>query len=139
MSEETIQIFSEGVEYSIKGEEPIKVWIQNCVRKEGYLIDYINIVLCSDGYLLNLNQEHLNHDYFTDIITFQYANDPIEGELFISVDRVLDNARQLNVPFEEELHRVVIHGVLHLLGYQDKTDEDKVEMTQKEDFYLALR
>ena len=138
MNPGVIQFFSEDIDFSFSAEEIVKDWIKKCALSEGYSIEYINIIFCSDLYLLDLNQKHLSHDYFTDIITFQYASDPIEGELFISVDRVTENANLLNVPIDHELHRIIIHGVLHLVGYSDKTEEEKIKMTQKEDFYLSL-
>jgi probable rRNA maturation factor len=100
----------------------------------------LNIIFCSDDYLLEMNQQHLSHDYFTDIISFDYTVDNIiGGDLFISVDRVRDNATIHNTSFEDELHRVSIHGLLHLCGFKDKTDEDSALMRSKEDEALSLR
>jgi len=107
------------------------------VETEGCDLGEITIIFCTDEELLELNKQHLSHDYFTDIITFNY-NDGImlSGDLFVSTDRILDNAKQLNVPFMEELHRVCYHGVLHLVGYNDKTDADCLLMREKENYYL---
>ena len=97
----------------------------------------ITLIFCTDEELLAINKEHLDHDYYTDIITFNYNNDSIvSGDLFISVDRIKDNATQLGVSMEEELHRVCYHGVLHLVGYNDKTDHEIEVMRAKENFYL---
>jgi rRNA maturation RNase YbeY len=97
----------------------------------------ITLIFCTDEELLAINKEHLDHDYYTDIITFNYNNDSIvSGDLFISVDRIKDNATQMDVSMEEELHRVCYHGVLHLVGYNDKTDQEIELMRAKENFYL---
>ena len=93
-------------------------------------------MFCSDAYLLHLNKEYLTHDYFTDILTFEYQSEPIMGELYISIDRVKDNAEKLHIGFLEELNRVIIHGVLHLCGYGDQDTAAKEMMTSREDFYL---
>ena len=112
-----------------------KEWIQQIVEQEGFQLNGINYIFCSDEYLLKINQEHLEHDFYTDIITFDNSETPkeIEGDIFISVDRVIDNAAQLNIPFEHELWRVLAHGVLHLCGYGDKTDQEIQEMRRKEE------
>lgn len=107
------------------------------VETEGFDLGEITIVFCTDEELLELNKQHLSHDYFTDIITFNYNDGKtLSGDLFVSTDRILDNAKQLEVPFTEELHRVCYHGVLHLVGYNDKTDTDCLLMREKENYYL---
>ena len=117
----------------------ISDWVNRVVVNNGSEIGEINYYFCSDDYLLQMNREHLNHDYFTDIITFDYTvANIISGDLFISVDTVRDNAEDYKCEYFEELHRVIIHGVLHLLGIDDKTDEDQEIMTQKEDESLVL-
>ena len=111
--------------------------ISYIIDNEGFKEENIVLVLCSDNFLLELNKKHLNHDYFTDIITFSYTtNNHISGDLFISVDRVKDNARNQKLSFENELERVIYHGVLHLCGYNDKTPEEIKEMRSKENYYL---
>ena len=111
--------------------------ISYIIDNEGFTKENIVIVFCSDSFLLDLNKKHLNHDYFTDIITFSYTTlDRISGDLFISVDRVKENALKEGVSFERELERVVYHGVLHLCGYNDKTLEEIKEMRSKENYYL---
>ncbi|MEY4128158.1 MAG: hypothetical protein RL737_2347 [Bacteroidota bacterium] len=107
------------------------------ISKESRELGDITLIFCTDEELLAINKEHLDHDYYTDIITFNYNNDSIiSGDLFISVDRIKDNATQLAVSMEEELHRVCYHGVLHLVGYNDKTDQEIEVMRAKENFYL---
>ncbi len=108
--------------------------IHNELKREGDL----SVVFCSDEYLIKMNKEYLQHDYYTDIITFDYVEENvISGDLFISLDRIKDNARKFDVPVINELYRVVFHGVLHLVGYNDKTDEEKKMMREKENFYLS--
>ncbi len=101
----------------------------------------LNIIFCDDPYLLSINKQHLNHDFYTDIITFDLSlspQDPIQAEIYISVDRVKDNASQLNIPFRKELHRVIFHGLLHLFGYKDKLKKDQLTMRTMEDTLLLL-
>ncbi len=107
------------------------------ISKENKACGDVTVIFCSDNYLLEINQIYLNHDYYTDIITFDYSdNQAVSGDLFVSVDRVLDNANSLRVEAKEELVRVVFHGVLHLIGFKDKTEEEKALMTAKENEYL---
>ena len=109
-----------------------------CLQEDKELGD-LTIIFCSDTYLLDLNRQHLDHDYFTDIITFDYSDFPVvSGDLFISVDRVKENAFDFKVSFEHELHRVIIHGFLHLCGYLDKSEEDELIMRSKENQALSL-
>ena len=108
-------------------------------ENEGFNTSFINIILCSDDFLLKMNKEHLDHDYFTDIITFNYNSErALSGDLFISVDRIRENASIENTPFLMELERVILHGVLHLCGFNDKTPSEIKQMRYKEDFYLDL-
>jgi rRNA maturation RNase YbeY len=112
--------------------------IPKLINEEGKEAGEISIVLCTDEELLTLNQTHLQHDYFTDILTFDYTIDPyISGDLYVSYDRIRENASAFSVSVDEELHRVVFHGVLHLLGYNDKTDGEKTQMSTKENYYLS--
>ena len=131
---------SEGVKFTLKNKVVIKKWIASTIEKKKRKTGEISFVFCSDDYLLNINKEYLNHDTFTDIITFDYSKEnnllPVSGDIFISVDRVKENALKFSKSFEEELHRVIIHGVLHLLGYADKTRLAKAEMTKVEDACL---
>ena len=114
-------------------------WISKVCINENYNLGDISLIFCSDEYLLDMNRTHLDHDYYTDIITFDYTdNQIVSGDLFISIDRVRDNATDFNVSFEHELHRVIIHGVLHLCGYKDKSDDEEKLMRTKENNALSL-
>ncbi|MDG1477283.1 MAG: rRNA maturation RNase YbeY [Vicingaceae bacterium] len=139
-SESAIYFNSEEVSFELNNPQNTQSWIENTIIKEGKTVGEISYVFCSDEYLHKMNIEHLQHDTLTDIITFNYCEESlISSDIFISVDRVKENAERFNVSFEEELDRVMIHGILHLVGYDDKTEEDKIEMRSKEDFYLTLR
>ena len=130
------------IEVEIPGVNPefFDLWISHIVEKEEYDLRELSFVFVTDEYLLQMNKEHLNHDYYTDIITFDYnEGNSLAGDLFISYDRVRDNARQLEVVEWDELCRVMIHGVLHLCGYGDKSEEEKKLMRLKEDECLELR
>ena len=117
----------------------IESWLVQLCNVEGKSLDAVSLIFCSDNYLLEINQQHLNHDYFTDIVTFDYCvDDLISGDLFISVDRVFENSAVYDVPFFQELHRVIAHGVLHLCGFKDKSKEEEMLMRQKEDAALEL-
>lgn len=114
-------------------------WLNNVARKGGRFIENISYIFCSDEYLLDMNIRYLGHDYYTDIITFPYhEGDQLSGDMFISVDRVRDNAAEYGVDFETELRRVMVHGLLHLMGYGDKTAEDVLIMRAKEDECLQM-
>lgn len=136
-----INFFTEDVTYNLKGKTTIKKWLQETIVAEGYKLAELNFIFCSDEYLLRVNQDFLQHDYYTDVITFDNSEElkTILGDIFISIDRVKDNAKQNNVSTHDELCRIIIHGTLHLLGYKDKTKKAKTEMTAKEDFYLGKR
>ena len=111
--------------------------LTSLVKEEGKLLGDVSVIFVSDDYLLEINQSYLNHDYYTDIITFDYCEqNVISGDLFISIDRVRENADVFNVDFGTELHRVIIHGVLHLCGYKDKTEDDEEVMRKMENKYL---
>ena len=114
-------------------------WISKVCSSENHEFGDISLIFCSDDYLLDINRTHLDHDYYTDIITFYYTeNKIVSGDLFISIDRVRDNATDFNFSFEHELHRVIIHGVLHLCGYKDKSDEEEKLMRTKENNALSM-
>lgn len=118
----------------------LKIWMAKVIMQHNKLEGDIVFLFCSDDKLLNINKEHLAHDYYTDIITFNLSVNPdvLRAEIFISLDRVEDNAVKFGHTVENELHRVLIHGVLHLLGYQDNTEEERVNMRMKEDECLSL-
>jgi probable rRNA maturation factor len=136
-----IRFFSESTDFCLAKPRKTIQWIKTAVSKEKGAVLELNYIFCSDEYLLSLNQGYLKHNTLTDIITFDYSNSKkaIEGEIYISVDRVLENSKKLKTPFNEELDRVIIHGVLHLCGYKDKAAADKSRMRKKEDTYLSLR
>lgn len=135
-----INFFTEGLEHTLKGKRSIRSWIQNAIISEGKLAGAINIIFCSDEYLYKLNIEYLQHDTYTDIISFNLSDDNeiISGDIYISLDRAKDNAKKFKQLLITELKRLIIHGVLHLCGYKDKTQKDKKLMTEKENYYLAL-
>jgi len=118
-------------------EKSIRQKIIDLIILEGKMEGEISIIFCTDDYLLKINKDFLNHDYYTDIITFNYVSgNIISGDLFISIERVKENAKFFNVKFIEELERVILHGILHLIGYDDKTTEQKEEIRKKENYYL---
>ena len=135
-----INFFTEDINYTLKQKAKIRLWIIATIKEEGYNLEELNFILCSDDYLLRINQDYLQHNDYTDVITFDNAEGfkMIMGDVFISVDRIKENAKQFKSNMETELCRVMIHGTLHLLGYKDKTKAAKTEMTAKEDYYLAL-
>jgi len=133
----SINYFAEDVSVPKIKRRLTSEWIKNAIISEEKSTGDISFIFCSDNYLLEVNKKFLLHDYFTDIITFDYVeNDRINGDIFISVDRVKENAKLFSKAFENELNRILIHGILHLLGYKDKEKIDKELMTEKEDFYL---
>ena len=125
-------------QFVLKDKLKLKRWIFDSIEEERENINYISFNFCSDEYILDLNNNALKHNYYTDIITFELNNkeESIEGDIYISIDRVKDNAKSLKVSFINELHRVIIHGVLHLCGYKDKTIKDSKIMREKENYYL---
>ncbi len=136
-----INFYTEDSNYSLINKRLIKKWIEETVDAEGYLLEDLNFILCSDEYLLRINQDFLQHDDYTDVITFDNSAEPktIAGDIFISIERIKENAAAFKAATADELCRVMIHGTLHLLGYKDKTKATKTEMTTKEDFYLGKR
>lgn len=126
-------------EFNLDNEEVISNWLSQVILSETKKEGEINYIFCDDEYLLRINLEYLNHDTLTDIISFDYTvGNEINGDIFISVERVQDNANDFEVSFEEELRRVLVHGVLHYCGYKDKSEEDEVLMRAKEDEKLAM-
>ncbi len=143
-----ISFFTQDIKFTLKNKTKVRSWLSSVAKKEGGAIEELNYIFCSDNYLLELNKKHLNHNTLTDIITFDnsqvsVARGPktshirhLTSDIFISIDRVTENAEKFNVSRAHELHRVMVHGLLHLLGYKDKKPADKAQMTGKEDFYL---
>ena len=131
---------SEDVKFILIEKPAIVSWLSLCIERENKTPNDVSFVFCSDKFLNKMNIEHLKHNTLTDIITFDYCEgEKIIGEMFLSIDRIKENAKKFKNSFEDELHRVMIHGILHLCGYKDKTTEDQKVMSQKEDFYLNLR
>ena len=136
-----IHLFEEDIKIKITKKLAIKKWLKESIEKEGYKLSELNYVFCSDKYLLNMNVSYLNHDTLTDIITFDNSEEDgiIVGDIFISVDRVKENAVKFKVDFIDELNRVMVHGALHLLGYTDKKKADQEKMRERENYYLKRR
>ena len=130
--------FSEDIDFEYSETPSINGVLEKILVDHQETLGNISIVFCSDEYLLNMNKEYLQHDFFTDIITFPMNQSPMSGDLFISIDRVRENAIKSNSSFNEELNRVIIHGVLHLVGYGDKSVQEVEVMRNKEDFYLNM-
>lgn len=131
-----IEFFFENVN-AIQAQEQRKKWIKNLIENEGKRLGKINYILCNDEYLIEVNRTYLQHDFYTDVITFDYCKgDLISGDIFLSLQRILDNASNLKTNKEEELNRVLAHGVLHLCGYKDKSAEEQKTMRAKEEYYL---
>jgi probable rRNA maturation factor len=135
-----VNFFSEGIKFSVKNPKRLSRWIRDTATKEGSTPKEINYIFCSDEYLLSINEQYLGHKTLTDIITFDNSEMPrlLESDIFISVERVKENALLLDQSFDLELRRVMIHGVLHLVGYADKSPSQKFTMRKKEEAYLSL-
>lgn len=141
MGQIPINFFSEDISFNLKQKGLVRTWIKNTIIAEKHRLRLLNFIFCSDSYLLNINQQYLKHDTYTDIITFDNSDteQEIAGDIFISLERIRENAKELDVNEKDELHRVMIHGTLHLLGYPDKGKSAKALMTEKEDLYLSKR
>jgi len=141
MSKE-VTFHSEEIKFLLKQKNRHRSWLAKLTKKEGYRIDELNYIFCSDTYLHEVNVGYLNHDDYTDIITFDNSDKPklkiIEGDIFISIDRVKENAIKYSTTFEKELTRVMAHGLLHLMGYRDKSAKDKTIMRKKEEESMVL-
>jgi len=138
--ESKIYFFLEEVSYRLRDKHKIRTWIIKTAENEEYTITFLNYILTNDNILVQLNQEYLKHFTLTDIITFDLSEKKgeISGDVFISVDRARENAKKFKVSLSNEIHRLMIHGVLHLMGYKDKTQEERELMRGKEEFYLSL-
>jgi len=135
-----IEFYTEDIDYTLPQAERIEGWLQAIAKREGHSIEALSFIFCSDAYLLPMNQEYLQHDTLTDVITFQYQEEgeAVSGDIFISVERCQENAEKFKVLAQHEIHRVMAHGLLHLLGYKDKSKEEAELMRQKEDEALEL-
>jgi probable rRNA maturation factor len=133
-----IRFFNEDVAYKLSQKQATRQWLKQQAEREGFAVGDLNYIFCSDEHVLQVNRDYLQHDYYTDIITFDQSEEDskIEGDIFISVDRVADNASQLGVPAEQEMRRVLAHGLLHLCGYRDKSTEEEIQMRAKEEEWL---
>ena len=129
----------EPLNFELEQSANITQWLQNVIKEEKHFLAYLNYIFCTDDYLLNINRQYLQHDYYTDVITFDNSDQgpQIEGDIFISIHRIQENATSLSVDTQQELQRVMVHGLLHLLGYKDKSEAEQKIMRQKEDHYLA--
>ncbi|MFY9152230.1 MAG: rRNA maturation RNase YbeY [Prolixibacteraceae bacterium] len=135
----SIKYFTEDVQPPKIGRREASNWIKNVIASEGFSLGDVSFIFCSDDYLLDVNRNFLDHDYYTDIITFDYVEGKIiSGDIFISLDRVKDNSAEFKTSLENEIHRILIHGILHLLGYKDKSKKDKLIMTEKENLCLKV-
>ncbi len=134
-----VAFYFEDTDFKLRHKTRIKEWLRLVAESEVFTLGNISVILCSDNYILDINQKYLQHDYFTDIITFDYSEGGrISGDLFISVDSVRENSVEYETEFEDELHRVIVHGILHLIGYDDYTEDEIKTMRSKEDYYLSL-
>ncbi len=134
-----IRFFNENISYKLTQKQVTRQWLKQQAEREGYAIGDLNYIFCSDEHVLQVNRDYLQHDYYTDIITFDQSEEDgkIDGDIFVSVERVADNATQVGVSAEQEMRRVLAHGLLHLCGYGDKTDDEVATMRAKEDEWLA--
>lgn len=135
-----ISYYFQDTDFKFRDRRKTNEWLKLAAESEIRRIGNISIIFCSDNYVLDINQKYLQHDYFTDIITFDYCEeDRLSGDLFISVDSVRENSVEFGTEFKDELNRVIIHGLLHLVGYDDHTEKDIKLMRSKENYYLSLR
>ena len=141
MKETEIAFFTQEIDLEIKNKDALSAWVIRTIRKEAKIPGEINFIFCNDNFLIDINRKYLNHDYYTDIITFDNSDfeNEISGDIFISYERVIENAKKLSVYIDKEMSRVVIHGVLHLIGYNDNKIEEIAEMREKEDYYIAQK
>ena len=137
--EHLIEFYAEDIDFELENEDEIVNWLKEILVAENKELDTITYIFCSDAYLLTINQTYLKHEDYTDIITFPYNRNPIEGDVFISIERAQENAAQFNVTMTDEIHRLFVHGLLHLMGYDDKDSDSKKRMTELEDHYLSKR
>lgn len=136
-----VHFYNEGTDYLPKGRVKLNQWVRQTIHNEGFRVGEIGYIFCSSDYHIGINRQYLGHDYHTDVISFDYSDlegrRVVSGDIFIDPETVADNADLLGTDPAEEQLRVIIHGILHLCGYKDKSDEEAAQMRQKEDFYLA--
>lgn len=135
-----VHFFQEDVSFTLPDKKGLKAWVKKVSNEHDTSVKDVNYIFCSDDYLLNVNRKYLNHDYYTDIVTFDQSDeeDTISADIFISIDRVKENAESSGITFDHELRRVMIHGILHLLGYNDQTPQEKEAIRKKEEDCLSL-
>lgn len=134
-----VRFYNEDTAFVFKNRNLTKTWLKTVAGSEMKRLGDINVIFCSDNYILDVNLKYLQHDYFTDIITFDYCEgDTLSGDLFISIDSVRENALFYGTEFPDELNRVIVHGLLHLIGYDDHNDADIAKMREKENYYLSM-
>lgn len=135
-----INFHTEAIDFKVINPIKTKRWLKSVIEAEGFELLEINYIFCNDEYLHKINVEYLEHDTLTDIITFDNSEEDqlIEGDIFVSIERIIDNTKDFSTTFEQEFKRVIVHGVLHLCGYFDKTDEDEKQMRDKENYYIRL-
>ena len=133
-----IRYHTEDIDFKLKDKQNTSLWLNNVAKNEGFKIKEINYIFCSDEYLYQINMEYLEHDTYTDIITFDNSEvkEKLEGDIFVSIERIRENVNEMGLLFESELSRVLVHGLLHLCGHLDETDEQEQKMRNKEDYYL---
>jgi rRNA maturation RNase YbeY len=141
MSQIPINFFTENINYTLENMGAVRTWLKTCILNENHRLSELNYIFCSDDYLLGLNQTYLSHNTFTDVITFDHSSKKpyIEGDIFISVERVIENSRTYKTTETDEMHRVMVHGILHLCGMRDHTALEKTNMRSSEDLYLSKR
>lgn len=134
-----IKYFCDNTYFKLRKEKSIAIWLERVIWQEGYRLEYLHFIFCSDTILHHINVHHLNHDTWTDVITFDYRNLPkrIQGEVYISIDRIRENAKLYQHPLQVELYTVMLHGLLHLLGYDDHSPGDIARMRAQEQHYLG--
>jgi len=135
---QSLLFHSQNIEFNLRDESKYHTWIESILAAEDHEYGEINFIFCDDDYLLEKNKAYLQHDTLTDIITFEYNHTPISGDIFISIERVRENALERKLLFEKELHRVMAHGILHLCGYGDKKETEVTIMREKEEVYIGL-
>lgn len=138
-AENTLDFYAEDIDFELENHHAVEAWLKSVIQQEHKELDFISYIFCSDLYLLEINQNYLQKSDLTDTISFPYNENPVEGDIFISIERILENAEEYKVSFPDELHRVLVHSTLHLLGYTDKDFDAKKEMTIKENLYLSQR
>lgn len=137
--EHLIEYYAEDIDFMLLNEDEVTLWLKSVLKSENAELDSVSYIFCTDDYLLNINQTYLKHDDLTDIISFPYNRNPVEGDIFISIERATENASTFQVTQTDEIHRLLVHGMLHLIGYDDKTTESKSKMTELENLYLSQR